>query len=147
MGAPAHTEAAINQILRSVCQAQVAGRCRGANADHLQSRAPRDSWLSSQSSEIEANYIIEERSGSWRRALIANARAKRRPIARLALSAEKRSYLERQVRRRRVARSWSERCRMILRRADGCPSKSVAVEIGVHEHPVGKWRHRFLRNL
>src|SRR5215204_2267593 len=69
-----------------------------------------------------------------------------RPIARLVLSGQERSYLERQVRRHRVARSLSERCRVILRCADGLPSKHVAVELGLHEHTVGKWRRRFLKN-
>src|SRR5262245_8100307 len=77
---------------------------------------------------------------------MANARAKGRPIAPLALNAEERSYLERQVRRHRVARSLSERCRIILRCAHGLPSKSIAAELGVHEHTVGKWRRRFLKN-
>src|SRR6516165_2735365 len=77
---------------------------------------------------------------------MANERAKGRPVARLALSAEERTYLERQVRRHRVARSLSERCRIILRCADGLPSKSVAAELGVHEHTVGKWRRRFLKD-
>jgi hypothetical protein len=49
--------------------------------------------------------------------------AKGRPIALLKLSAEERAYLQRQVRRHRVARSLSERCRIILRCADGLPSK------------------------
>jgi len=31
---------------------------------------------------------------------------------------------------------------MILRCADGLPSKDVAEELGVHEHTVGKWRRR-----
>ena len=35
---------------------------------------------------------------------------------------------------------------MIVRCADGLPSKSVAAELGIHEHTVGKWRRRFLRN-
>jgi len=61
-----------------------------------------------------------------------------RPIAPLVLSAQERSYLERQVRRYRVARSLSERCRVVLRCADGLPSKDVAAELGVHEHTVGK---------
>src|SRR5215468_2992891 len=77
---------------------------------------------------------------------MAKAPAKGRPIAPLALSAEERTYLERQVRRHRVARSLSERCRIILRCADGSPSKSVAAELGVHEHTVGKWRRRFLKD-
>src|SRR3954465_11804555 len=29
--------------------------------------------------------------------------------------------------------------------ADGIPSKAIAIELGVHEHTVGKWRRRFLR--
>ena len=69
-----------------------------------------------------------------------------RPIAPLVLSSDERAYLERQVRRRRVARSLSERCRVIPRCADGVPSKSVASELGVHEHTVGKWRRRFLKD-
>ena len=74
------------------------------------------------------------------------ANATGRPIAPLVLSADERAYLERQVRRRRVARSMSERCRIILRCADGVPSKFVAAELGVHEHTVGKWRRRFLKD-
>src|ERR1044072_6569686 len=69
-----------------------------------------------------------------------------RPIAPLVLSREERAYLERQVRRHRVARSLSERCRAILRCADGLPSKSVSAELGIHEHTVGKWRRRFLKD-
>src|ERR687892_2666951 len=69
-----------------------------------------------------------------------------RPIARLVLSGQERSYLERQVHRHRVARSLSERCRVILRCADGIQSKVVAAELGLHEHTVGKWRRRFLKD-
>jgi hypothetical protein len=49
-----------------------------------------------------------------------------RPTEALILEPEEREYLERQVRRRRVARSMSERCRIILRCADGVQSKVVA---------------------
>ena len=77
---------------------------------------------------------------------MAKAFARGRPIAPLVLSAQERSSVERQVRRHRVARSLSERCRVILRCADGSPSKSVAAELGVHEHTVGKWRRRFLKD-
>src|SRR5260221_366249 len=77
---------------------------------------------------------------------MAKAFARGRPIARLVLSAPERSYLERQVRRHRVARSLSERCRVILRCADGLPSKSVGAELRLHEHTVGKWRRRFLKD-
>jgi hypothetical protein len=61
---------------------------------------------------------------------MAKAFARGRPIALLMLSAQERVYLERQVRGQRVARSLSERCRVILRCADGLPSKSVAAELG-----------------
>jgi transposase len=77
---------------------------------------------------------------------VANAGERGRPIAPLVLSQQERAYLERQVRRHRVARSLSERCRAILRCADGLPSKSVAAELGLHEHTVGKWRRRFLKD-
>src|SRR5207253_8732022 len=77
---------------------------------------------------------------------MAKADVRGRPIAPLVLSVQERAYLERQVRRHRVARSMSERCRVILRCADGLPSKSVAAELGVNEHTVGKWRRRFLRD-
>jgi transposase len=83
------------------------------------------------------------RSGGKERSM---ANAAGRPTAPLVLEADEREYLERQVRRRRVARSMSERCRIILRCADGIPSKVVAAELGVHEHTVGKWRRRFLRD-
>ena len=68
-----------------------------------------------------------------------------RPMAVLVLSDEERWYLEYQARRRRVARLISDRCRMILRCADGLTNKAVAAEIGVHEHTVGKWRRHFLK--
>src|SRR6516165_3021842 len=77
---------------------------------------------------------------------MGNARVRGRPIAPLVLSAQERAYLERQVRRHRVARSLSERCRIILRCADGLASKDVAAELGLHEHTVGKWRRRFLKD-
>ena len=77
---------------------------------------------------------------------MANAGVRGRPIAPLVLSPQERAYLERQVRRHRVARSLSERCRAILRCADGLPSKLVATELGLHEHTVGKWRRRFLKD-
>ena len=74
------------------------------------------------------------------------ANATGRPISPLHLIPDERAYLERQVRRHRVARSLSERCRIILRCADGVSSKSVAAELDVHEHTVGKWRRRFLKD-
>ena len=40
----------------------------------------------------------------------------------------------------------SERRRIVLRCADGSTSKAVAAELGVHEHTVGEWRRRFLKD-
>ena len=73
------------------------------------------------------------------------ANAAGRPVEPIVLTADERAYLERQVRHHRVARSLSERCRIILRCGDGLPSKIVAAELGVYEHTVGKWRRRFLK--
>ena len=69
-----------------------------------------------------------------------------RPVASVVLSDEERSYLERRVRGRRVGRALAERCRIVLRCADGLTNKAVAAEVGVHEHTVGKWRRRFLKD-
>jgi len=74
------------------------------------------------------------------------ANANGRPTLPLVLSPDERSYLERQVRRHRIARSLSERCRIILRCSQGVSSKAVAAELGIHEHTVGKWRRRFLKD-
>jgi transposase len=48
------------------------------------------------------------------------------------------------VRRLRVARTLSERCRIILKCAESLQSKVVASELGVCESTVGKWLRRFL---
>lgn len=77
---------------------------------------------------------------------MASAGVRGRPIAPSVLSPQERTYLERQVRRHRVARTLSERCRAILRCADGLPSKSVAAELGIHEHTVGNWRRHSLKD-
>lgn len=77
---------------------------------------------------------------------MTNRTVKGRPVEPLIMSEEERSYLERQVRRHRVTRSLSERCRIVLRCAEGVPSKQVAGELGICEHTVGKWRRRFLRD-
>jgi transposase len=69
-----------------------------------------------------------------------------RPGIVLSLSADERSYLEQQVRRHRTPRSLSDRCRIILRCADGLTSKELSAELGFHEHTVGKWRRRFQKD-
>ncbi len=74
------------------------------------------------------------------------ARGTGRSLAALVLTDEGRSFLEAQVRRHRVARSISDRCRLILGCADGLGNKAVAAEIGVDEQRVGKWRRRFVKD-
>lgn len=64
----------------------------------------------------------------------------------VVLRDEERCFLESQVRRHKVARSVSDRCRMILLCAEGLQSKDVAERLGVHEHTVGKWRRRFVKH-
>lgn len=64
----------------------------------------------------------------------------------IVLSDDERGFLESQARRHKAPRSLSDRCRMILLCAEGLPSKEVARQLGVHEHTVGKWRRRFVRD-
>lgn len=64
----------------------------------------------------------------------------------VVLSDEERGFLEAQVRRHKAARSLSDRCRIILLCAEGLQSKEVAGRLGVHEHTVGKWRRRFVKD-
>ena len=64
----------------------------------------------------------------------------------VVLSPHERDFLEAQVRRHKAARSLSDRCRMILLCGEGFQSKEVGAQLGVHEHTVGKWRRRFVRN-
>ena len=61
----------------------------------------------------------------------------------IELSDEERVFLEAQLRRHKAARSLSDRCRIVLRCADGLTSKEIAAELGHSEHTVGKWRRRF----
>jgi len=64
----------------------------------------------------------------------------------VVLGAEERVFLESQVGKHKAPRSLSDRCRMILLCAEGLPSKEVAAQLGIHEHTVGKWRRRFVKD-
>ena len=64
----------------------------------------------------------------------------------VVLSAEECAFLQAQVRRHKAARSLADRCRMVLLCAEGFQSKEVAERLGVHEHTVGKWRRRFVKD-
>ena len=54
-----------------------------------------------------------------------------RPVAAVVSGTEEQSFPERQARRQRVARSLSDRCRIVLRCADGLANKAAAAEPGV----------------
>ena len=56
----------------------------------------------------------------------------------LVLSEAERSLRERETRRSQAPRALAERCRIVLRCADGLTNKAVAAEPGVYEHTVGK---------
>jgi transposase len=62
------------------------------------------------------------------------------------LSAQERAYLERQVRRHRVARRYLNGALRSCDARTALPSKSVAAELGILKHTVGKWRRRFLKD-
>jgi transposase len=64
----------------------------------------------------------------------------------VVLSDEERRFLEAQVRRHKAARPLSDRCRIILLCAEGLQSKEVAGRLELHEHTVGKWRRRFVKD-
>ena len=65
----------------------------------------------------------------------------------VVLSVDERRFLEAQVRRHKAARSLSDRCRIIPLCSEGRQSKAVAGRLEVHEHTVGKWRRRFVKDL
>lgn len=64
----------------------------------------------------------------------------------VALSAEERDYLSRQVRRDDVEPAFSTRCAIILRSAEGLADEQIAAALGVPQRTVAKWRRRFLRD-
>lgn len=64
----------------------------------------------------------------------------------VALSAEERDYLARQLRRDGAARAFVERCAIVLRAAEGLDDGVIADELGVRSRAVRKWRRRFERH-
>lgn len=67
------------------------------------------------------------------------ARGGGRPVVAIILSDEERSYLERQARRDRVGRSFSERCQIISHCAEGLPSTVVGAHCeGPHRRSSGR---------
>lgn len=67
-----------------------------------------------------------------------------RPLTPLVLSVEDREVLERWTRRRTTSQALAQRARIILRAAEGAPSKVVAQEERLTPQTVGKWRGRFV---
>jgi transposase len=68
---------------------------------------------------------------------------KGRPKALLALSDEERETLERWARRPTSAQALAQRCRIVLRCAEGLTNQQVAATEGINQVTVGKWRARF----
>lgn len=69
---------------------------------------------------------------------------KGRPTAALVLSDDVRADLERYSRRRTVSQALALRARIVLACAAGRDNGTVAEELGVNAHTVGKWRSRFV---
>lgn len=67
-----------------------------------------------------------------------------RPKAPLELTEEERAALKRNLARRKSAHQLVVRSQIVLACADGKDNKTVAAELGVTEHTVGKWRSRFV---
>lgn len=61
----------------------------------------------------------------------------------LEISAEDRRELERLVRAHTTPQRQVRRARVVLLAAEGVPNRRIAAEVGMSEHNVGKWRHRF----
>ena len=61
----------------------------------------------------------------------------------IELSDEERSFLDAPLRKHKAERSLSDRCRIVLRCAQGLTGKEVARDLGHAEHTVGKGRRRF----
>ncbi len=68
-----------------------------------------------------------------------------RPKAELVLSEEERAQLVAWSRRRSSSQALALRSRIVLACATGATNKQVAVELGVVENTVSKWRARFRR--
>ena len=64
----------------------------------------------------------------------------------IVLSEPERAELERLARRRSAPQGLALRARIVLRCAEGLTNQTVAGEVGVCAHTVGKWRERFARD-
>ncbi len=67
-----------------------------------------------------------------------------RPLAVLTLEDADRETLTRWTRRPKTAQALAQRARIVLAAADGRPNDTIARELSITPHTVGKWRRRFL---
>src|SRR5262249_29369080 len=67
-----------------------------------------------------------------------------RPKRALVLEPAEREQLERWARRPKTEQRLALRSRIVLRCAEGVDNDEVALELGVNEKTVPKWRRRFL---
>jgi len=67
-----------------------------------------------------------------------------RPLAPLTLADSEREELERWTRRQKTAQALALRARIVLLAAAGKSNTEIAVQLGVTDATVGKWRKRFL---
>jgi len=67
-----------------------------------------------------------------------------RPIPHFTLSPEQSRELQSLVSRRATAQGLAMRARIVLSCSEGLPNKQVALDLGVNQVTVGKWRRRFI---
>jgi transposase len=61
----------------------------------------------------------------------------------LAITNAERAELQRLVRAHMTPQRAAKRARIVLLAADGIPNRQIAAQMGMHEHTVAQWRHRF----
>jgi len=66
-----------------------------------------------------------------------------RPTTEITLSPDERRTLERWARRHSSSQALALRCRIVLACAEGRTNTEIAVDLGVNQVTVSKWRHRF----
>jgi transposase len=64
----------------------------------------------------------------------------------IRLSVDERAYLDRLVRRRKVARGDAQRAEIVLLAADGLNNCAIAAKVGVTRQTVRTWRERFAKH-
>src|SRR5262245_33583397 len=61
----------------------------------------------------------------------------------LAITDAERAELQRRVRAHTTTQRALKRARVVLACADGVPLRQIASDVGMDQHQVGVWRHRF----